>query len=466
MFILLLLFFLLLAEPTHAYLDPGTGSYLIQILIAVFVGSSYFVASSWGKLKDFFKNLYDKKGKQKQTVVKTTQFRKRKTFAGRFLLLREFSDFWTLFKTLPKEQKKIVFYSEHKGYYPYFEGLINYLTNKKKQNICYISSEAGDPIFQIKNKKINPFYLNKLLPFFMAYADFKVFLMTLTDLNQFHLKRSVKPVHYVYVFHSMVSTHMMYREGAFDYYDSMLCVGPHQIKEIIKYEKKHKLKAKKLVKAGYYRLERIHDAYKKYLKTKRNKKQKTVLIAPSWGDKNILEVVGVSLINKLITKKYKVICRPHPEIIKRTPEIIAEIKNKFGKNKQFVFEETIETDSSLLEADILITDTSGIALEYAFGTQRPVLFLDVPPKVKNPEYRKLAIEPIELSLKLKIGKVVSPKKIDNIDLEINKLIAQEKDYKRRILNLRDKYLFSFGKSSEIGSDYLVKLLKNGKSKKK
>jgi hypothetical protein len=38
----------------QAYLDPGSGSFLIQLLIAGLVGAAFFIKASWGKIKRFF----------------------------------------------------------------------------------------------------------------------------------------------------------------------------------------------------------------------------------------------------------------------------------------------------------------------------------------------------------------------------------------------------------------------------
>ena len=37
------------------YLDPGSGSFLIQLLIAAIAGAGIAVAISWGRIKRFFK---------------------------------------------------------------------------------------------------------------------------------------------------------------------------------------------------------------------------------------------------------------------------------------------------------------------------------------------------------------------------------------------------------------------------
>ena len=37
------------------YLDPGSGSFLIQLLIAGLAGAGLAIAISWGRIKRFFK---------------------------------------------------------------------------------------------------------------------------------------------------------------------------------------------------------------------------------------------------------------------------------------------------------------------------------------------------------------------------------------------------------------------------
>ena len=54
------LIFLCLTKPAYAYLDPGTGSYVFQLLVAGFLASSFFFRS-------FIKKIIRKiKGKDMQ----------------------------------------------------------------------------------------------------------------------------------------------------------------------------------------------------------------------------------------------------------------------------------------------------------------------------------------------------------------------------------------------------------------
>ena len=47
----------------HYYLDPGTGSYLVQVLIASLVGAAYVTKVHWNRIKDFFQRTVSRPGR-------------------------------------------------------------------------------------------------------------------------------------------------------------------------------------------------------------------------------------------------------------------------------------------------------------------------------------------------------------------------------------------------------------------
>jgi hypothetical protein len=49
----------------HAYLDPGTGSYIIQVMIGIIFGASYMVKVFWRRIVDFFTGFRTEKSKVK-----------------------------------------------------------------------------------------------------------------------------------------------------------------------------------------------------------------------------------------------------------------------------------------------------------------------------------------------------------------------------------------------------------------
>ncbi len=58
-YILLISFILFIfAKNSYAYLDPGTGSYILQILIASVLGALFAIKVFWRKIIGFFKSLF------------------------------------------------------------------------------------------------------------------------------------------------------------------------------------------------------------------------------------------------------------------------------------------------------------------------------------------------------------------------------------------------------------------------
>jgi len=52
------------SKNVYAYLDPGSGSYILQILIGVLLGGALAMKLFWSKIKLFFKNLFCREKKQ------------------------------------------------------------------------------------------------------------------------------------------------------------------------------------------------------------------------------------------------------------------------------------------------------------------------------------------------------------------------------------------------------------------
>lgn len=44
-------------RAAHAYIDPGTGSFIIQMLVGAFFGAAYLVRRFWGSIIAFFKRF-------------------------------------------------------------------------------------------------------------------------------------------------------------------------------------------------------------------------------------------------------------------------------------------------------------------------------------------------------------------------------------------------------------------------
>ena len=364
------------------------------------------------------------------------------------------------FNLLTDTQRTIVFYAENKASINHFRTLIFELTEEMNYQICYVTSVKNDLILSTKNKNILPFYIGDgtaRTKFFLTLKS-KILIMDMPDLETFHIKRSkLFPVHYIYVFHSMFSVHSYLRKKALDNFDTIFCVGPHHMKEIQTTEELYGLKPKKLLEYGFGRLDTLlHE--KETFQTNSPENEKTILITPSYGDNNLLEKCGIELIDILLKSNYKVFLRPHFRILQESKDLINSIRKKFIDNPNFILHDGVIPKETFHNSLCLISDWSGISIEYAFVFERPVIFIDVPKKILNPDADELSIEPIEISIRDKIGSVISIDNIDEIPKILNNLNNNSKDFKKQLQTIRQKTVFNISNSSKIGGKYIEKII--------
>ena len=364
------------------------------------------------------------------------------------------------FNDLSDSERSIVFYAENKASMNHFRTLIFELTERMNFQICYITSVKNDLIFSSKNKNIQPFYIGEgaaRIQFFLTLRA-KILVMDMPDLDTYHIKRSkAYPVHYIYLFHSMFSIHSYLRKGALDNYDTIFCVGPHHVNEIRATEKLYELKPKKIVNYGFGRLDTLLQEKEKFEKSDSNLKD-LILITPSYGSENLLEKCGIELIDTLLKSNFRVLLRPHFRILRDSKELVDSIKDKFGKNPNFIFEDGVIPSEYFHNSICMISDWSGISIEYAFTFECSVIFIDVPKKILNPDVNNLSLEPIEISLRNKIGHVVSPENIENIPAIIKNFEGDIPNFSQYIKEIRTNIVFNVGNSAQVGAKYIQNLV--------
>lgn len=367
------------------------------------------------------------------------------------------------FQSIPLEEKEIVFYAEDHFSHMHFVDLIKELKNKYNGVIHYITSQHDDPILSQNCKKLQSYYVGEGIVRTTLFINMKarVLIMTMCDLETFYIKRSkAYDVHYIYIFHAMVSTHSNYRKEAFDSFDTIFMTGPYQKEEISATEDVYGLKKKELVEFGYPRLEQLIEKADVYRKTRSPNSRNgaiQVMLAPTWGKNSILEVCGSEIISLLLGNDFTLIVRPHPRTCKLNPSLIAKIKQEFELHENFKLEIDITNTDSMFNSDVLISDWSGVAMEYAFSCERPVVYIDVPKKLNNPEADRIHITPIEKSIRDQIGVIVSPQRLPTLPDIIKEMSINQNQWIKAIINLREEYVFNLGRSATLGAENILKL---------
>ena len=370
------------------------------------------------------------------------------------------------FEKLDQKYRAIVFYSENEYDFIFFKSIVEKLTQEYDTKICYVTSSKTDHMLSCNDKNILPFYIGDGVAHKNFFINLKatILIMTMPDLETFHIKRSkVYPVHYVYIFHSLASTHYIYRKNAFDNFDTIFCTGDYQINEIQEREREFNLGEKKLVKHGYGRLDTLIDEARSTDIRKSTSNNKVVLIAPSWGANGLIETKGQEIISILLDSGFDVILRPHPMTIKKSNKVIQKIEKEFKDNLNFKLETDIRNTESFFLCDYMISDWSGVAIEYAFAFEKPILYVDTPQKINNPECDQINLVPLEEKIRSQIGEVVSLSELSLIPSKINQFLQSQNKFKEKIQKIKEETVFNVGNSGEQGAKYLLELKKSFES---
>ena len=371
------------------------------------------------------------------------------------LVRREKADY-KRFLAFPNKQ--IVFYSEKNGFYKYFRDVIEAIQRRTDIIIHYISSDPEDEIFSLESDSFHTYYIEEKLMVLMMRMDADIVVMTTPDLQKYYIKRSMvrDDVEYVYIDHGMNSVNLMLRKGALDAFDTVFCSNDSVLQEIRAQEKVYGLKPKTLVKYGYAMIDQMIRTYSDQPPVKNE--PPVILIAPSWQEDNIMDICIDGILRNLLPLQLQVIVRPHPQYVRHYPEKLDALRKNYRDFANFCLQEDFSSNQTVFNADILVTDWSGIAYEYAFTTLKPCLFINTPMKVMNPDYRDIGLEPFDLVIRNQIGIALQPEETDKIADAIERLLHEPVFSKESIANLRDKSLYNVGCAASVGADYLIRRL--------
>lgn len=360
------------------------------------------------------------------------------------------------------ENMKIMIYAEGKGYYKYFSAIIKYLLEYADFDIHYITSDPEDPILEDKREHFKTYYISSdqyLIPLFMKLDCDLVFLTT-PDLEKYHLKRSRvrKDIEYVYMMHGIGNIYLAYRKGALDHYDTFFLQNKNAELEIRFLENTYGTKRKRLVETGSPLVDMLRAEYDCQEHAANEIPQ--VIIAPSWQPDNVIEMFGEKLADMFSAAGFKVIIRPHPQHVRNDAAFFEMLLQRYSDNENVVIQTDFSDNSAMMDSDLMITDWSGVSYEFAFVTRKPVICINTPLKIMNPDFDQNTDIPGLINMRSLIGEVIEPDQIDGIVEKAKEMLAQKDIYKDQIENVYQTYIYGKGKSAQICALYMINSVKH------
>ncbi len=371
--------------PAQAYLDPGTGSMLLSTLIALIATLIYSTKSFIFKIKSFIARLFGKKIKKIQS-------------------------------------NDIVFYNEGEQYFTTFYPVLKELLARGIK-FTYLYSEENDSVVE-KLQDIDAHYIGKgnKAFFFLNTLEAKMCVMTTPSLDVLQIKRSKGVKHYCHIAHSTGGC-IGYEVFGTDYFDSVLIPNKYDKEFIEKLEEKRSLPQKDIRIIGTPYLDYFLDELKILNVNKTDKT--TVLIAPTWGDNGLLSKYGSVLLSVLLSNEdYDVIVRPHPQSIRYEQEMLNDLKNTFKENVNLQWDESNDGLLSMSKASIMISDFSGIILDFIFLFSKPVISMPGVIDLRGKDYINIDDTPWYIVFYSKNTTIFQEGNILNINETVEQLVAK------------------------------------------
>ncbi len=320
---------------------------------------------------------------------------------------------------LIKGKYKTGFFCENNNIFEYLEPYIE--KKSKKQKIILITFEKIEK--KIENVEQCIFYLNFFRELVFLTLKLKYLYSSTPGLNQSLFKKSkFSKCKYIFLQHSLCSMIMIYSKFAFDSFDAIQAVTNYQFNELLEIKNKRNLNYK-IFKSNYLFL-------KKKNSTSKTKFEKTVLIAPTWNTSFFKLGCHEIICSFLKKNKISYDLRPHPMSFKKKEISIEELKKK-------EISININTNLNFMDYKILVSDWSGIFLEFAV-LNKTVFLIDTPKKILNEEFRLYENYPAEIRLRENLAKSFSIENLENLVEEIKKENAEPR---KNNLNKIDKFYF-------------------------
>ena len=371
------------------YIDPGTGSMLFSILIG---------------------------------IVSTVLF-----FGQRLFMKIKFIISGGKAKKISDSKIPYVIFTDHKRYWNVFKPICDEF-EKRKINLVYWTASPDDPALNKKYEFVKAEFIGEGNKAFarLNMMNAGICLSTTPGLDVYQWKRSDNVDCYVHIRHD-VEEPVGYRMFGCDFYDVILLTGEHQEYYIRLLEKLREEKEKECVITGCTYLDAMKARLENLRKENQNNnpKQKTILLAPTWGASGILSKYGEKIIDSLISTGYKIIIRPHPQSFSAEKNMIEELQQKYPESENLSWNRDNDNFDVLSKSDIMITDFSGIIFDYTLIFDKPLIYADT--SYNSAPYDSAWIkEPLwRFETLKKIGKCLEEKDFPYIKEVIDSVISDD-----------------------------------------
>lgn len=319
-----------------------------------------------------------------------------------------------------KKKIPIAVFTDHKRYWNVFSPLLDEF-EKRHQEVVYLTCSKDDPVFDRQYEYIKGEFIGEGNKAFakLNLLNAYVVVSSTPSLDVFQWKRSKDVDYYIHVQHG-ANDISMYRMFGTDHFDALPLSGEYQVEEIRQLEKMRGIKTREAPLVGIPYM----DEMKKRLDAvgAAGPHDRTVLLAPSWGKSGILSRFGEKLIDALIDTGYKVIVRPHPQSLITEKDMMDRLMSEYSDESKVIWNRDNDNFEVLRQADILISDFSGIIFDFTLVFDKPLIYTDTKYDIGPYDAYWIKETPWTFRILPELGLELNEENVDEIKKLIDKCI--------------------------------------------
>ena len=419
-----LLLFAVTPSNVYAYLDPGSGSMIVSVIIAMVTILIYVTKSFiYGKMKALGK---------KSDMTDT------------------------------KREYNVVVYSEGGQYWNVFHPILRELDARGIPTM-FFTSRNDDPGLAVDFTNVEKKFIGEGHNAFFVLNKIKakMVLMTTPGLGVLQIKRSKGVKHYSHITHA-TGTCFSYKAFSLDYFDSVLVGGTADRDLIAELEEKRRSAKKQVEMIGSTYLDELRAKLKNsgYVYNMFSEKKTTVLVSPTWGSHGLLSKYGQKLLKTLSDcGTFNIIVRPHPQSFISEKNLMEELMKNFPETENLKWDREKDGLNSMFHSDIMISDFSGIIFDYLFLFERPVLTFKSQFEKRGREAMDLKDDSYDIKILDRIGKTLTESDISEIPAIINSSISEKQALSSVVKEAEDALARHPGEAGKRAADFIQSVIK-------
>ncbi|MCA8962593.1 MAG: hypothetical protein KDC38_18840 [Planctomycetes bacterium] len=349
------------------------------------------------------------------------------------------------FQRLPLDERLVVFHAEVREDWVDLGRLVHRLTVAQNRPVAYLTSDLDDPLLQRPQPNLHAYYVGRGRTRKRLFRQLRanVVVVSRPSIGR-DLPRSKEcDIHYALILGGLQSVSTTHSEATLRGYGTIFCSGPHQTEELRDClgDDVH------VLELGNARVDAILERRRRYPDEVDSFHTPSVLVAPDTAE--FFRRGGTDIVERLLLAGFRVTVHLAPGF-PNGDKTARQLEKQLGIIPGLLVHRAPATPSLLFSSQLVVTDWSDLALQYALGMERPVVFIDVP-RTDRRAAGTVRRRPIEVALRDRLGRIVDTEKLPDIARICDRVMRGGTPDAESLERLRSQVVYHASLSGAIGS---------------